>query len=389
MKIVFISNALDHIQMPLCDEFYLQTEGNFHYVAMTQSSGIRSDITSADINRTKAYVIRPYEGKEQEQAAKKVIHEADAVILGTAPEEYIADRMQENKLTFRYMERLYKTPFTLSNTPRRIVSAFLHHSRYQKKELHLLCAGAYAACDHEIFGNYRNKRYVWGYFPAFREQNVEELLTRKKNKNIVEIIWVGRFVGLKHPEQVICLAEYLKKCKIHFHINMIGYGEMLEECKNIVRREGLLEVDILGSKRPSEVRDYMDKADILLFTSDREEGWGAVVNEGMNSLCAVVASAAAGVSPYLVHDGENGFLYDCKNQDSLNRKVKKLIMNEQFRVQIAKRGYQTVRDFWNPKNAVASFIKLTTSILQQQQNPVKEGPCSPAPMIKDGWFRDE
>ena len=56
MKIVFVSNALDHIQMPLCDEFYLQTDGNFHYVAMAQSSAIRSDITSVDINRTKPYV---------------------------------------------------------------------------------------------------------------------------------------------------------------------------------------------------------------------------------------------------------------------------------------------------------------------------------------------
>lgn len=389
MKIVFVSNALDHIQMPLCDEFYLQTDGNFHYVAMTQSSAIRSDITSVDINRTKPYVIRPYEGKEQEQSARKVIREADAVILGTAPEANIGDRIHDNKLTFRYMERLYKTPFTLRNAPRRIVSAFLHHTRYQKKELYLLCAGAYAACDHEIFGNYRNKRYIWGYFPEFREQDADELLTSKKNNHVAEIIWVGRFVGLKHPEQVIQLAMYLKSRQIRFHINMIGYGEMLEQCKEIVTEAALSEVDILGAKSPDEVRAYMDKADILLFTSDREEGWGAVVNEGMNSLCAVVASAAAGVSPYLIHDGENGFLYDCRNQNSLNRKVEKLISDENLKVKIAKNGYQTVQDFWNPRNAVSSFLTLTDSILRHTQNPVKEGPCSSAPVIKDGWFRDE
>lgn len=389
MKIVFISNALDHIQMPMCDEFYLQTNRNFHYVALTQSSTIRSDITSVDINRTKPYVIRPYEGKEQEQVARKVIYEADAVILGTAPEAYIADRMHENKLTFRYMERLYKTPFTFRNAPKRIVSAFLHHTRYQKKELYMLCAGAYAACDHEVFHNYRNKRYVWGYFPAFREQDTDELLTQKKNNSTVEIIWVGRFVGLKNPEQVIKLAMYLKSCKIRFHINMIGYGEMLEQCKEMVRKTKLSEIDILGSKSPDEVRTYMNKADVLLFTSNREEGWGAVVNEGMNSLCAVVASAAAGVSPYLICDGENGFLYDCENQNSLNRKVEKLILDEKLRVKLAKNGYQTIRNYWNPRNAVSSFLSLVNSILRHTQNPVKEGPCSPAPVIKDGWYRDE
>lgn len=389
MQIVFISNALDHIQMPLCDELYLQTGGNFYYVATTKSSAIRSDITSVDINRTKPYVLRPYEGAEQEQATKKVICEADAVILGTASEAYISERMRENKITFRYMERLYKTPFTLYNAPRRIVSALLHHTRYQNKKLYLLCAGAYVACDHEMFGNYRNKRYVWGYFPAFNEQNIDVLLTKKKNNRMVEIIWVGRFIGLKHPEQVIQLAKYIKNQGISFHINMIGYGEMLDQCKELVRKLRLSEVDILGAKSPSEVRVYMDKADILLFTSDREEGWGAVVNEGMNSLCAVVASAAAGVSPYLIHDGENGFLYNCKNQDSLNRKVEKLILDESLRVKLAKNGYQTVHDFWNPKNAVASFLALTDSILRKTLNPVKEGPCSPASVIKDGWFKDE
>ena len=387
--IVFISNALDHIQLPLCDEFYLQTNGNFYYIATAQSSAIRSDITSTDINKTKPYVIRPYEDEEQKETAKKLINEADAVILGTAPEAYVRDRIKNNKLTFRYMERLYKTPFKINNFPRRVVSAFIHHTRYQKNNLHLLCAGAYAAYDHELFGNYRNKRYIWGYFPKFNEYNVNQLLAHKKNNCTVEIIWVGRFVGLKHPEQVINLAKHLKSRGIHFHINMIGYGEMLDECKKSVKKLGLPEVDILGSKSPSEVREYMDKANILLFTSDREEGWGAVVNEGMNSLCAVVASAAAGVSPYLICDGENGFLYDCKNQNSLNRKIEKLIKDENFRVELAKRGYETVRDFWNPQNAAGSCITLIDSILNKKENPIKKGPCSLAPVIKDGWFKDE
>ena len=35
----------------------------------------------------------------------------------------------------------------------------------------------------------------------------------------------------------------------------------------------------------------MEQADIYLFTSDRNEGWGAVANEAMNSACAMVADA--------------------------------------------------------------------------------------------------
>lgn len=389
MKIVFVSNALDHIQMPLCDEFYKQTKGEFYYVATNQTSAIRTNITSEDINKTKSYVICPYEGESQKKLAQKVIDEADAVILGTASEQYIINRVKKNKLTFRYMERLYKTPFNIQNAVHRFFSAVLHHSRFQRYSLHVLCAGAYAAYDHDIMKNYRNKRYVWGYFPAFVEKNIDEMMERKQENNVVEIIWVGRFVELKHPEQVIKVAEYLKSKNISFHINMIGYGELLETCRMMVKDMDIKEVDVLGSKKPEEVRGYMDKADILLFTSDREEGWGAVVNEGMNSVCAVVASAAAGVSPYLVSDGENGFLYDCKSQDSFNKKVERLIIDKETRERLAKNGYETVQKLWNPQNAVKSFIKLTTSILSNIDNPIKSGPCSDASVIKDGWYKDE
>ena len=38
MKIVFVSNALDHIQIPLCDAWEKLTDGNFTYVATAAAS---------------------------------------------------------------------------------------------------------------------------------------------------------------------------------------------------------------------------------------------------------------------------------------------------------------------------------------------------------------
>ena len=86
-------------------------------------------------------------------------------------------------------------------------------------------------------------------------------------------------------------------------------------------------VKILGSMSPEKVREYMEQSEIFLFTSDREEGWGAVLNEAMNSACAVVASDAAGSTNFLVVDGENGFLYKSGDIDDLYYKVKLLNCN--------------------------------------------------------------
>ena len=389
MKLVFVSNALDHIQIPLCDAWHTLTEGNFTYVAVAGASAIRSNITSADINQSRPYVLRPYESMEQEQQAQQVIDEADVVILGTAPERYIYPRLKAGKLTFRYMERLYKTPFTLRNTPRRVLSALLHHSRFRRKPLHLLCAGAYAAADHAIFGNYKKKRYTWGYFPAFQPAEIQTLLEQKNAEETVELIWVGRFVALKHPEQVIELGRYLREKGYRFRINMVGYGEEEENCKKLVEAYGLQEqVLILGGRSPEQVRQLMSKASVLLFTSDRGEGWGAVVNEGMNSGCAVVASAQAGVSPYLVQDGKNGLLYDCGCLESLFEKTESLLRDKALREKFAQAGYETVKTLWNPEVAAGNFLKLVDSIKTGGPNPVKEGPCSNAPVLKDGWFKN-
>ena len=387
MKVVYISNALDHIQIPLCDAWHRLTDGSFTYVATAQASAIRSNITAEDINKSREYVLRPYESSEQEALAVQAINEADVAILGTAPERYIHPRLRNNQLTFRYMERLYKEPFTLKNAPRRIVSAFLHHSRFQRRPLRMLCAGAYAAADHALFGNYRNKRYTWGYFPALFPVDIDMLLQSKQANDPVEIIWVGRLVGLKHPEQVVQLGAYLKEKGLDFHINMVGYGELEEACAAMVEQRGLQQqVEVLGARPPEQVRQLMDRANILLFTSDRGEGWGAVVNEGMNSGCAVVASAQAGVSPYLVRHGENGLLYDVSSQQSLNAKVEKLITDPQYRERLARQGYETVSTLWNPENAAKSFLELVQSIENGRPNPVQEGPCSAAPLLKDGWF---
>ena len=81
--------------------------------------------------------------------------------------------------------------------------------------------------------------------------------------------------------------------------------------------------------KPEQVREYMEKSEIHIFTSDRNEGWGAVLNESMNSACVPVANKAIGSVPYLINDGNNGFMY--KDENELYEKVKYLLNNDKDR----------------------------------------------------------
>ena len=57
----------------------------------------------------------------------------------------------------------------------------------------------------------------------------------------------------------------------------------------------------------------MEQADVFLFTSNYLEGWGAVLNEAMNSACAVVAGHGIGAVPFLLKHGKNGLVYKTGN----------------------------------------------------------------------------
>ena len=84
-------------------------------------------------------------------------------------------------------------------------------------------------------------------------------------------------------------------------------------------------VSLCGSLSPEKVREYMVKSQIFLFTSDYNEGWGAVLNEAMNSACAVIASHAIGSVPFLINNKKNGLIYQNGQMEDLYRKVKVLL----------------------------------------------------------------
>ena len=108
----------------------------------------------------------------------------------------------------------------------------------------------------------------------------------------------------------------------------------------------------------------MEAADIFLFTSDFNEGWGAVLNEAMNSACAVVASHAIGSVPFLLHEGENGLIYKNGDENGLLDRVVQLIEQPEMRKRLGRKAYQTLTEQWNAEIAAERFLQLSEALLQ-------------------------
>ena len=389
MKITFYSNFLNPHQLPFCLAMARLTHGQFTFVATTPISQERLQMGFCDMNSSYSFVLPTYISEENEKIAEQLAIESDVVIIGSAPEKYMTQRVLRDGLTFMYSERLYKKGIPFLKIPRAFVSAWLHHGRFMHKPIYMLCASAYTAADCARFGNYLGRTYKWGYFPELKTQNTDVVFAQKAANTKVRIIWVGRLIDWKHPETAVQLAAKLRHNGYEFELDIIGNGELEQQLRAMIHEKKLEDcVHLLGAMPPEKVRTHMEASDIFLFTSDFNEGWGAVLNEAMNSACAVVASHAIGAVPFLVYDGINGFIYKNGDEDGLYARVVRLIDEPELRESMGRKAYQTLAEQWNADEAAGRLIELSEAIIAgKKDNLFCDGPCSRAKILKNWWYK--
>ena len=381
MKVTFVSNYINHHQIPLAEELYSVLGDDYRFIQTEVMEEERVRMGWNAHTESLPYLLRYYETPGQ---CKDLIADSDIVVFGgTDDESYITERLEADKPVIRVSERLYKDGQWKAISPRGLRKKYLDHTRYRRKSVYLLCAGAYVPSDFHIVRAYPDKMFRWGYFPPFVEQNVEKLISKKKENKVPRILRSGRFIDWKHPEDAVALAAYLKNEGMDFELVLIGGGEEEAQLKEQIAKAGLNNVVRMpGFLKPEEVRKEMEQADIYLFTSDYKEGWGAVLNEAMNSCCAVVANVAAGASPYLIQHGKNGFLYKNRDRKSLFSQVKYLIQQPAVREKMGYSAYETISQTWNAKVAAKRLLLLCNRLLGDgaEELPL-QGPGSSAPII--------
>lgn len=387
MKIAFFSNFLNHHQLPMCLSFYANEQVEFKFVACTEIPEYRTNMGYADLNREYPFVVRAYENEEE---AMEIAKTYDVVILGDAPTKYLAIRMEKNLLTFRFAERSLKKGLWRRFIPRTRKKIQDGYTNYKDKNLYILGASSYTAHDLVICGFPKEKCFRWGYFPKITEKNLDELFKNKEENSVPQILYAGRLLPLKHVMDTVKAVHNLTRQGKDVHFTIIGDGESKQEITEYIETNNLSEYfTLLPFMSPEEVREYMDKADIYVFGSTFYEGWGAVVNEAMNSACAVVVSHAVGSAAFLINHRENGYIYEFANVEQLTERLSELAENPKLRRQMGEKAYDTVRTMWSAENAVNRFCTLCGALFENKdyKGLYSEGPCSLAPVYKNNWFK--
>lgn len=410
-KFIFVSNYINHHQIPFCNAMYRILREAFVFIQTEPMEEERIRMGwQEDVSHP--YVKYYYEEPEKLQ---EWIDSCEVVLFGGTDEEcYIQKRLREKRPVVRYSERLYKQGQWKAISPRGLLKKYKDHTKYRRDKVYMLCSGAYVPSDFHIVRAYPGKLLRWGYFPETVSYDVDALMKQKQAGNI---LWAARFIDWKHPELPLRTAKYLKDRGYAFHMDIIGGGELEEMVQGLLREYRVEDVVTLqGYRTPKEVRSFMERADIYLVTSDRREGWGAVVNEAMNSGCAVIGNHMIGAVPFLIKHGDNGCIYRDGQEQELFKLTADLLIDRTKCQQLGRNALRTITDEWNAEIAAErlaalcvreGFLRMEDTNLaaktrnlsgqeegqyvqgkrlEQEENSLPipgTGPCSPAPIISE------
>jgi len=359
MKIVIFSSVFNHHSMPLCDALNELPDVDCIFVETMEEETERKQLGYHPYGR--AYVLNMLLSDENREKALDLALTADVMIASVFPYEFLKQRLDRNKLTFLCQERMFKGGATVGRRLRAWLFNMRKFHRFRCKPLYFLAIGKNSAMDYKSIGFYKNKCFQWAYFPPVITYDSCWLMEQKRHKT-VQLLFVGRLIPLKHPEYPLRALKELVAKGVDIHLNYIGMGEMENTLKEEAEEVSQF-VSFLGSMPPEQVRFHMEQANIVAFTSNSTEGWGAVINEAMNSGCAIVAAKAAGSVVTMLQDGVNGCVYDDEDYDDFFQKLEMLVQNQDTREQLGMAAYETITKRYNARIAGERLYNTCTALL--------------------------
>lgn len=364
-KVVLFSSFMSPHMKPLCDELYAHYGNDFQYIQTCALTEERQRL-GYSYEPCEVPYLTDLTGNTGQQM--RIADEAAAVIINTGVTNpmIVKNRIFENKLTFFLNERLFKRG-VLKLADRRLWQQALINLASRNKRTYILCLGSYVAKDFELIGFERGKSFKFGYFPA------QTLSKPKERSDNFCVVWAGRMIDWKRPIFAMKIAKRLKQKDADIRFIMVGDGKYFEKAKHYATKYRI-EVEFTGIQPNEVVRKYMRDADVFLITSNRREGWGAVINEALSEGTPVVSSTAIGGAGFLIEDGKNGFLFKTHSARDAAERISQIYDGSQK--EYSEEAIKTL-DLWNYQIAAQRLCTVIDELLNNR-NPTEYtyGPMS-------------
>ncbi len=369
--IVYISAFLSPHVKPFCDFLYEKTNGDFKYIETIKLTEERKAMGYSYTDEDAPYLMQL---EDNVQTVKEIIDTAECAIINPCSSDslLVKNRLSNNLTTFFISERIFKKGLIKVLDPR-VWKLFSFLIGKKNKPLYLLCMGGFVAKDFCKLGFSEDKLFKFGYFPESAESNKKEIDTNNK----IEICWVGRMIDWKRPSFAVEVVEKLVNDGIDCHLSMCGDGPLMEATKKFAEEKKVESyIDFCGMQKNEKVREIMASSTVLLSTSTRMEGWGAVLNEAIDVGTPIVAYEDVGAAPYLIKNGYNGYTFKTDSVKEAVDGIKKIYSQKNtFR----KNALET-SSLWNNTVASERFWEVLEDI---RKGKIRDDKYESGPMSKE------
>ncbi len=197
---------------------------------------------------------------------------------------------------------------------------------------------------------------------VYNQLPTKEELKKKHRVSGFTFLFVGRLESFKSVDLLINAFNELNKKMDNLSLVIVGDGSLMQELKGQVESLKLTNVKFVGYSIFPDVVDYYKLADALILPSDFEP-WGLVVNEAMTLGLPVIVSSHVGCRVDLVCGGENGYIFEANNLQSLIDTMEKMLNTDLAKMS---NGCFVKMQEWNSKLFLPKFVKIMEELCVRQ-----------------------
>jgi len=177
------------------------------------------------------------------------------------------------------------------------------------------------------------------------------------------VAMVAVFRGMKRHDLLLTATGMLRDKFPGLKVILAGKGTDSEGMSHMIVEAGLQDTMITAGRR-DDIPDILAAADIVVLTSDRDEGVPQSLTQAMVMARPVVAAPVGGI-PELVIDGKTGLLAATGDAGSFVANIERLLQDNSLRIRLGAAARQHVLDNYTDDIMAVKTIAFYQRLLKQ------------------------
>ena len=191
-------------------------------------------------------------------------------------------------------------------------------------------------------------------------------IQKSNHRSTIRLGFLGR---LEHNQKGVLylpsIVKNLVQAGVEHELYIAGAGFDEERLRRLLEEESMgSRVELVGRIEKTEIPDFLRDIDIFLFPS-RFEGFGFTLIEAMMAGCVPVASEIAGLTSFIIQNGNTGILCPIGDTRAFADAIRHLSENRDLLEKMGKASALDARERFTQTRMVDEYYALINQVIKQ------------------------